>query len=457
MRRDPFLKFVYTTFLFVFVIAASFLYYNKFFTAKKAEAQTEKPNIVVIVTDDQSYESLQAMPYVNGRTDWVRFDNFFLNVPLCCPSRATLLTGQYAHKHGVVDNKAGKKFNEATTLPTWLKAAGYKTSLVGKYLNAYPWNRGNYIPVGWDYWTAITGPPAYYNYSLYENGTVKAYGSSPEDYVNDVLKAKALDFLQTTTPNQPFFLYFSPYAPHRPSTPAPRHKGTYSGLAMIRRPNFNEADVSDKPAWVKALPLLTAKNEKREDTRRRNSYEALLAVDEGVKAIFDSIEAKGLLDNTIFMFIGDNGYSFGEHRLSNKICVYEECVRSVFLVKYPGIEGKTVSEMVSNVDIATSLVEWAGLNPTVSQNGLSLTPLLDDTTTSWREDLLLEWDGNTTGIVGYWAIRTEQSKYVELITGEKEFYDLANDTFEMENKINDPSYADEIASLSARLSQLKAE
>ena len=421
-----------------------------------AEAQAlTKPNIVLILTDDQHIHHLQNMPYLSGQPKghWVTFTNAFENMPLCCPSRGNILTGQYAHHTGVVSNGSGDKLREDSTIATWLKSAGYQTALIGKYLNSYPFSGKPLIPPGWDYWVAFHEGQDYYNYELYENGTVVSYGSAPQDYSTDVFYNKAISFLDSTSPDQPFFLYFSTQAPHQNFTPAPRHVGVYSSLPIFYGPNFNEADVSDKPAWVRNLPLLTSNT----NNGQRKASETLLAVDEAIQGIMNNIEAKGQLDNTVIIFLTDNGFSFGTHRWQEKRCVYEECIKTPLLIRYPWTDTRTESRLVQNVDLAPTIAELAQVSPTHQVDGRSLVPLLNNTATGWRSSILLEMQDASTAPRPFWAVRTLEWKYVELnTTGEKELYDLVNDPYELQNLAGLPEYAGIQSSLASELAALRS-
>ena len=415
---------------------------------------SSKPNIVLIVTDDQHMHHLKNMPYLsnNPKGHWVTFTNAFENVPLCCPSRANILSGQYAHHTGVNSN-GGTRFRDDSTIATWLKSTGYKTALVGKYLNGYPFTGKALIPPGWDYWVAFYEGQDYYNYQLYENGTLNSYGSTAQEYSTDVFYNRAISFLNTTSSDQPFFLYFAPQAPHQNFTPAPRHAGLYSTLPIFYGPNFNEADVSDKPAWVRTLPLLT----RNTDTGQRKASETLLAVDEAIQGIMENIESKGQLDNTVIMFITDNGFSFGAHRWQEKRCVYEECVKTPLMIRFPWTDTRTESRLVQSIDLAPTIAELAQVTPTHQVDGRSLLPLLNNTATGWRSSILLEYQDNTTTPRPFWAIRTLEWKYVELnTTGEKELYDLVNDPYELQNLANLPEYASVQSSLAAELAALRS-
>ena len=317
-----------------------------------------RPNILLILTDDQNTEAMQAMSYLPGRPygSWISFPNAFINTPTCCPSRATLLSGQHSNHHQVPDNSRGASLDDTSTVATWLRAAGYRTGLVGKYLNGYPYASQpvNYVPPGWDTWAAFSGGESYYRYTLNVNGTLVSYRAAAQDYATDVLTDRALTFISNPSP-QPFFLYLAFKAPHAPFVPAPRHATAFSNTAMPHSPNFNEADVSDKPAWVRSKGRLNQDRINAFDNDKRNAWRTLLAVDESIRRLLDALSANGKLNNTVVVFMTDNGRLFGEHRLRDKTMVYEEAVRTPFLVRYPGGLNRTDQRLVSNADVASTL------------------------------------------------------------------------------------------------------
>jgi arylsulfatase A-like enzyme len=227
-------------------------------------------------------------------------------------------------------------------------------------------------------------------------------------------------------------------------------------MVVPHQPDLNEADVSDKPGWVRALPSLTPEELVGLDRARRLEYEALIAVDDAVRNIIQALIERGELENTVIFYLTDNGFSFGEHRWVTKDCAYEECVHTPFFVRFPGASARTDGHLVSNVDLAPTLAELANTQPGAPVSGRSIVPLLQgQPPPHWRSGVLLEWAGDNQ-IPPWWAVRTADALYVELDTGERELYDLRNDPFELVNVVNDRDYARTVNRLSAQLAALKA-
>ena len=454
--------------------------------ATSAEATSspalERPNVVVLVTDDQAWDSLtyrpigypEPMPYLSDRlTDaadhWVTFNNAFVNTALCCPSRATILSGQNSHHTGVLNQTKGSVFRDSSTFATWLRAAGYYTGYFGKHLNGWPWARGNVTPPGWDQsalYDYRIGSERFYDYGLVTGGTVERHGSAPGDYLTDVLAAKALDFLRAAPTDKPFLLYLTPIAGHHPWTAAPRDVNRYAGAAPVRRPSFNEDDVSDKPAWLRALPKLTARQVASWDGWRRKAMETLPAADAMLENVMRTLADQGRLDNTVVIVTSDHGHTWGEHRVTKKKCPYDECSRVPFAVRYPGATTTSVDQVVGNTDIAPTLAQLAGATPTIKVDGLSLVPLLQGQSTPWREGVLLRhYEAVCSKAAGpcmppYWGVRTADYTYVEYENGERELYDLTGrigpaDPHQLENRAGSTAYVDIRAGLSAMIVRLR--
>ena len=392
----------------------------------------------------------------------VTFANAFVSTPLCCPSRATILTGQYAHGTGVYSNGGAnggfKAFDDSSTLATWLHSGGYKTGLVGKYLNGYS---GTYIPPGWDRWIAFDSQPDYFNYELNVDGNLQRRGGNPEDYATDVLATYASDFIRSAG-DGPLFLYFAPFVPHAApgtplgATPAPRDVGALDGLHRWRPPNYNESDVTDKPPWIRAGPRFTANASARGDTFRQEQLEALLSADEAVARIIAALRDTGRLANTLVVFMSDNGIAWGEHRrLGGKTVPYEENIRVPLVIRYDRLRltKRSDERLAVNVDIAPTLTAAAGVSAPGAE-GLNLLPVLAGDDPSWREDFVLERSRPRGKIPSYCGVRSQRYKYVQYITGFEELYDLTVDPFELNNRANDPLLRGRLLDLRQRVREL---
>ncbi len=357
------------------------------------------PNIVVIMTDDQASESMRVLQKTRNLIGGAgtTFRNTFAAFPLCCPSRATFLTGQYAHNHGVLGNTAPlggyTKLNHQNTLPLWLQEAGYYTAHVGKYLNGYGNSTAEtLVPPGWDDWQGLVlkeNEPTYYNYKLNDNGTIINYGTAAADYQTDVLADRAVQTIgEAAQRTDPFFLSIATLAPHAESTggtfpnprPAPRHLGAFDNEPLPKPPSFDEADVSDKPAAIRNLPRLTSTVVNKITARYRSQLASLLAVDDLVQRVINKLKSTGELSNTVVMFTSDNGYFHGQHRIpTEKVKVYEEASKLPLLVRGPGFTaGKKEGKIVSNVDLAVTIVALAGAQARLQMDGRSLLQSLND-------------------------------------------------------------------------------
>jgi arylsulfatase A-like enzyme len=429
----------------------------------------QRMNLILILTDDQWASSVAQMPNVTRllRGHGITFRNAFVTTSLCCPSRASILTGQYAHNTGVHTNQGpnggAHVFKDASTVATWLHDAGYTTSLIGKYLNGYSTTT---VPPGWDDWHAIAGRirtgddedlsgAPFYDFRLNENGRMVTYGSTPSDYSTDVYSRKALEFIDRAA--APFFLYVSTNAPHLPSTPATTDIGKFANEPPYRPPSFNEPDVGDKP-WGARVDPLTTKEIRDIDSHRRSSLESLLAVDRMVASIVGTLERKGELDRTVIMFTSDNGFLYGEHRLSNKIWAYEPSIGVPMIVRVPWLTKPVEdSRMVLNIDIAHTFADIAGVKPSLKQDGLSLVPLLTRAKTSWRDEVLIEWlGGGTPPLMRFGAVRTDRYKLIVYRDLTRELYDLKSDPYELRNLSGLPGMRSIEDGLATRLRRLIA-
>jgi N-acetylglucosamine-6-sulfatase len=434
---------------------------------------TSRPNIIFILTDDLNVEVYGHMDRLKHALDdqGTSFRNHFLNISLCCPSRTAILRGQYAHNTHIFTNSPPNggfetffsERSEDQTVAVWLAAAGYRTALFGKYLNGYPNTASDtYIPPGWTEWASPVGgnPYSEYNYQLNDNGTVASYGPAPEDYMVDVLSRKAVDFIHRRK-DEPFFLYLAPYAPHGPATPPPRYANDFPDAHAPRTPSFNEADVSDKPAWLQNRPPLTAPQILAIDALYRKRLQSMEAVEDLVDNVVAALTETGLLDRTYIVFTSDNGFHQGQHRLaSGKNTEFDEDLFAPMIVRGPGVPaGRVLDHFTVNVDFAPTFVDLAGVAIPASVDGRSLAPLLGDDPpppSSWRRAVFLEHAADVAEaepvsgtreppdeVVAapappmapppFAGIRTVDWSYIEYSTGEKELYNHGTDPDQLQN------------------------
>jgi N-acetylglucosamine-6-sulfatase len=465
--------------------------------AKKRHAPKQKrPNIVLIMDDDQSVNLQQFLTKTNTAigAHGVTFDNSFVNYSLCCPSRSTMLTGQYAHNHGVRGNQlpTGGYSKLAPTmgnaLPVWLQRAGYYTAHIGKFLNGYgTTSPDTEVPPGWNEWYgSIDNPDGFaggtytaYGYTLNENGQAVHYGSTPDvvdpaTYQTDLYNLKAADYIRRRAPsNKPFYLSVAPRDPHSEAAScncagnnpraAPRYEGTLAGLTAPRNPDFNEADVSDKPSNIKDLPSLGATATANVDARYRARAEAVLGVDDLVQNVVNTLEQEGELKNTVLMFTSDNGFFHGEHRVpQGKVRLYEPSIRVPLLIRAPGMpKGVHRRQPVGNVDLAETILDFANAKAGRVEDGMSLRKIMREKR-FWpgrAMDLETYFTPDTTEDpedppLNYQGVRTDRYLYANYGTGEQELYDLRSDPFELQNAVGNPAYASVKASLQALLGGL---
>lgn len=415
-----------------------------------AAGPAPRPNVVVVMTDDQDARSIEVMEGVDRvlAQQGTTFENAFATFPLCCPSRASFLTGQYAHNHGVMSNQEPeggfKAFDDRETLPVWLGREGYRTAYVGKYLNGYDSTRRRYIPPGWDDWHApVQNTTSHmFDYTLNENGRFNHYGDSAADYQTDVYGQKAARFVRDSAPaGRPFFLTMSPLAPHGEigrrgalpnPRPAPRHEARFEGTPLPRPPSFDEREVADKPTFVRQAPRLTEDDVSTLTERYQDRLASLLAVDEAVDRIVRALRESGELDETLIVFTSDNGYLLGEHRLTEKKWLYEESAQVPLIVRGPGMPaGEVRSQLAANIDLAPTILELAGARAAGrAVDGRSLLPLADDPEMGAGRDLLLE-NGRST------AIRTPRymfARHRNESGAREELYDLRSDPYQLESR-----------------------
>jgi N-acetylglucosamine-6-sulfatase len=448
--------------------------------AQGAASEAVRPNIVLIVVDDLRFDDIGAAghPFVKTPNidrlarEGARFLNAFATTPLCSPSRANILTGLYAHRHGIVDNTDRSAASHAlATFPRGLQRAGYETAFIGK------WHMGNDETrrPGFDYWVAMKGQGQATNPLLNENGA----NAIVRGYVTDIFTERALDFLARRR-ERPFFLQLAHKALHPDilqrddgSTspigeggfvPAERHRQLYARAPLPRRGNY-AVPPRGKPALERRigdLPPLGATTVTSDDTIR-DRLRMLAAVDEGLGRIVDALAKKGELDDTVILLTGDNGYFYGEHGLSEeRRLAYEESIRLPLLVRYPRLvkPGSQPVQIALSIDLAPTLLELAGTAPEHLLDGRSLVPVLRGVAREWRSSFLIEYWSDTVfpriERMGYDAVRTERYKYVRYreLQGMDELYDLDTDPYELENLIHSPGHVSVKQALAKELGRL---
>lgn len=404
-----------------------------------------QPSFLVVVMDDARFDDLRYMDHVPVvmASQGITFSSAYVSVPLCAPSRASILTGRYAHNHGVWSNdiKTGGyvRFHdsqlESQTIAVRLQAAGYRTMLAGKYLNHYaedPVLR-DYVPPGWDEWYVPVPMNTQLGYTLRFKDALgrqgwEPHGNAERDYEVDVLRDKTIDFIRR---NETFFAYVAPVPPHIPHVAAARFRDRFQDLPFPKPPSFNEPGTPDKPYWVRSLPRITAAVEAEiiEDWRAR--LRSMLAVDEMVKAFVDLLAQLGRLDRTYIIVTSDNGWLLGEHRYTKgKDAPYEEASRAPLVVRGPDTPaGETREHPVSLVDLAPTLLELARATGADSLDGVSLAPLLGTrppAVDQWRPAVLFE-------APQFAALRARDYVYINWKGAFTELYDVSRDPYQMRN------------------------
>jgi len=471
-------------------------------TSQPPAAPSAPPNVLFILTDDMTLDDLQFMPQTSHLLgeQGLTFDREFDNVTLCCPARTSILRGQYSHNTAVLTNggsnggfeTAHADNLEQSTIATTMHDAGYTTGLFGKYLNGYPNTAGSsYIPPGWDSWASSVKGNAYgeYDYTLNENGTPVFYAKQPKDYGTDVYLRLTKAFItQAVHKGVPFLAYLAVYAPHQPATPAPQDEQAFPGLQAPRTAAFDERDTSDKPQYIRDLPLLSVQQQHNIDNLYRRRAQSLQAVDRGVADLIDLLRQLGQLDATYVIFTSDNGFHQGQHRMpSGKMTAYEPDIHLPLLVRGPGIPPAAhVASITGNIDLAPTIAALGGTTLSDDPDGRSLVPFLEGTPApdpanpsstvqlmpepdDWRQVYLLEhWTESSTvqdrsgagqlepddpdqggvtpgddtaqrptravRIPEFHGLRLAHLTYVEYATGERELYDLDEDPEELRNQ-----------------------
>ena len=414
-----------------------------------ARAQVAKrPHILLIVTDDQRADTLSAMPALLDRVGGpgVRFRAGYVPHALCCPARASILTGNYSHSTGVWNNNlvgGYAAFDETSTLATWLDGGGYRTGLFGKYINHWADADPTHVPPGWDTWFAfMENCCSFYGFTASVDGTPTEFGD--DVYSTTESARRAADFI-LSEPAQPTFVLWAPDAPHSPATPDTGYRGAFSELGSLRPPNYLERDVSDKPSWVRARPIWEPSERAATDALRRRMFETLLSVDDGIDLLLDALVTSGRLSDTLIVFTSDNGFLLGEHRMKGKPFPWKESHRVPFVVRYDPLvtSGFASQALVLTIDIAPTIVALAGV-PSPQMDGKSLVPLLRQDRSGVRSLSVVE-HSRSGPAPPYCGTRSRSALFVRYSTGEEEFYDHATDPWELRNAVANSNLRDRIA------------
>ena len=471
---------------------------------RRAEGAATHPNVIFILTDDMTSSELAGMPNVESllAAQGTTFNESYISFPLCCPSRATYMSGQYMHNHGVHGNFPPNggwplfRPHESNDLPVWLHSDGYYNVHIGKYMNFYASaNPELPVPEGWDQWYGKVAEDAlYYDYTVIEKtGStdtphITFYGDQPSDYQTDVFSNRAINFVNdSTSAERPFLLDLWFNSPHGPFDPAPRDRFSLAGAPLSHLPAFNEKDISDKPKWLRrqAKRRLSRAQIKTIDNERRRQQEQLISVDQSVGKLVQSLQDKGILDNTYIIFSSDNGLFRGEHRIaSGKYLPYDPASRVPLVIRGPGIPAGGVSdELVWNGDVTQTILQIAGdENP--STDGRSILPYAEDPAKRSTRPILLEGDtgpggtgaeaaqtasvrarearvgvagkrgvknldqendaiksaANTDTAPAYRSIRTARYEYTVYANGQSELYDMLRDPSQLNSVVHDRRY-----------------
>jgi N-acetylglucosamine-6-sulfatase len=415
-------------------------------------AAPHKPNVVVIMTDDQTVSDLASMPQtralIGGRG--VYFRNSIVSEAQCCPSRATFFTGKYAHNHGVLTTNPPYggflSFNPSETLPLWLQRDGYSTVLIGKYFNGYGLTNVTYVPPGWTEWHGLLGPRQYdyYGFMVNNDGVLRSY---PGRYETDALTGIAESVIRRrAAARRPLFLFLSYVAPHigypralggpdvDSAVPSPFFSGLFGDVDL---PAFDEADVSDKPRGVRRRPRITPGERMKLRYAWRRRQQSLVSVDYGVTRVLDALRTMNQLDETLVVFLSDNGFIAGQHRVRHgKILPYEPSIRVPLMMRGPGVPvGRTSSQLVWNGDVTATILQATGAKAPGQLDGESLWRFIRDPRLRYPREVLIEGPplGVRTPRPRFVGLRTDRFLYVEYANRERELYDLKNDPFELRN------------------------
>jgi len=433
-----------------------------------------RPNIVFILVDDLRWDALGCIGHPFAKTpnidriakEGALFRNFFVSIPLCSPSRASFLTGQYPHTHGIIDNTDHSALShKLVTYPGLLHDAGYETAFIGK------WHMGldDSPRPGFDRWVSFKGQGVYNDPTLNVDGK----SSKHSGYITDILNEYSVKFVKSEH-KKPFLLYLPHKAVHGPFTPAERHKNLYLDAVIKPTPSLDDS-LEGKPAVTRELenpaeqPSVKKSKVRKQTNEKatrmpenaiRNQLRALAAIDEGVGELFKALKEANQLDNTIIIFSSDNGFFWGEHGLADKRWAYDESIRDPLVIRIPRLirPGTIIDQFVLNIDIAPTLLELAGVPIPKTMQGRSFLPLLKDGKSSWRHAFFTEYfqEKQYPRTPTWQAIRTEQWKYIKYVdlNDMDELYDLKGDPHEMKNLIKDSASQSTLKQMQSELDKL---
>ncbi|MEP7120270.1 MAG: sulfatase [Byssovorax sp.] len=419
-------------------------------------APAGQANVIFVLTDDLSMNLVQFMPHVlQMQKDGATFSNYFVADSLCCPSRTSMFTGKLPHNSGVFTNQGAdggyatylSQGNDAQTFATALSAGGYRTAMMGKFLNGYDAN-ANDAAAGWTEWDVTDNGYKGYGYPLNINGTVVPHGSADADFLTDVLSGLGQTFVGDPSA-KPFLIELAPFSPHSPYASAPRHANLFPNLKYPHTPSFNAAPAATDPDWLKPIPALTPAQIKSMDTIYAKRARAVQSIDEMIGALQKQLVASGHDKDTYIFFTSDNGYHLGEHRqMPGKMTAFDTDIHVPLIVTGPGVPaGLTIDNIAQNIDLCSTFAEIGETPPPGTVNGHSLVALLHgQTVAGWRDVAMIEHHDpkfdpadpdQDSGVVinppTYAALRTVDQVYVEYVGGETEFHDRKTDPFELKN------------------------
>ncbi len=414
------------------------------------------PNFVFVLTDDLSWNLVSHMPHVMAlEKSGTTFPHYYVVDSLCCPSRTAIFTGEYPHDDGVFTNSGSdggygaymSHDDEQRSFAPALQKAGYRTAMMGKYLNGY--QPTDPIPPGWNEWDVTGNGYPEFNYTLNEDGKQEHYGHKPKDYLTQVLSGRASSFIgSAASSGQPFMLEVATFAPHAPYTPAPKYAHAAAGAVYPKTPAYDKLP-ANPPSWLAPRTPLTTAEQQKITTAYQKRLEADMSVNDMIGNLENGLKAKGMAQDTYFIFSSDNGYHMGEYRLDpGKQTAFDTDINVPLIVSGPGVPaGHTAPQLASNIDLNPTLLTLAGLPVPSTVDGHSLADIWHgQNPADWRQAILIEHHGpddipgdpdrqnKASGIPpSYEAVRTATALYVVYDNGDREYYNTATDPYELDN------------------------